>query len=139
MKILAEIFFCLCNFFKNHGSHFSNYKKSVVPTAPLTTKAPIKPIHTFASMISLKPAKTTPAPTPEAPKTAPISNLHCDIEEMKKFGVHVGGCKFTGDSRHLMPINSNSNQGLINGKVLNGAQVILFVNYAVIFLLLNLK
>ena len=76
-----------------------------------------KPIHNFESLIV-----TTTKPTTVAPTAVPMKQLHCDTEELKQMGLRVSNCKFAGPYRHLKPVNSNSNQGLLNGQVLNGAQ-----------------
>merc|ERR1712050_53446 len=65
---------------------------------------------------------TTTTKAPVAPTAVPMKQLHCDTEELKQLGLRVGNCKFAGAYRHLKPVNSNSNQGLLNGQVLNGAQ-----------------
>merc|ERR1712050_470385 len=91
--------------------------KKVTPVPALNPKPTKKPIHTFESLIV-----TTTTKAPVAPTAVPMKQLHCDTEELKQFCFRVGNCKFAGAYRHLKPVNSNSNQGLLNGQVLNGAQ-----------------
>ena len=90
--------------------------KVVLPTPPLKTPPSKQPIHNFDSLI----ITTSKTPTPKP--TVSSSAMMCSVDDLRNSGLRVSSCKFTGSYKHLQPLNSNSNQGLINGNVLNGAQ-----------------
>ena len=96
--------------------------KSILPTPPVYTKPTKKPLHNFDSMI------VTTGKTPTTTTTTPVvatttgTQLHCSLDKLKQAGLRISNCKFSSAYKYLQPINSSSNQGLINGQVLNGAQ-----------------
>ena len=101
-----------------------NFREWTVPKTLLPTPEPFvkpskTPIHHFDSLI----VTTGKTPTTSNPKPAPTaSSLFCPVDELQAQGLRVSRCKFTGQFNYLKPAGSSSNQGLIKGKVLHGAQ-----------------
>ena len=113
---------------KNLTAHYAkfvdNFREWTVPKKLLPTPQPYvkpskTPIHHFDSLI----VTTGKTPTTSPPKVTPtVSSLFCPIDELEAKGLRVSRCKFTGQFNYLKPEGSSSNQGLIKGKVLHGAQ-----------------
>ena len=113
---------------KNLTAHYAkfvdNFREWTVPKKLLPTPEPYvkpskTPIHHFDSLI----VTTGKTPTTSPPKVTPtVSSLFCPIDELEAKGLRVSRCKFTGQFNYLKPEGSSSNQGLIKGKVLHGAQ-----------------